>query len=175
MRHSAGEWRMVSGEWRYLTIRRWPFANRPSAGIADRTRGRNALADVHPPASRPRWFKQAGHRAGRRLVPTGRLDGAQPSWNPAPLSTAAYGAGMRPNAPQSRPEAEVVVSGAPCYGEPGLAPFRPCNLAEPGARRTPGALTGRRGAGGQAPVAQLDRAPDYESGGREFESSPVRQ
>ena len=26
-----------------------------------------------------------------------------------------------------------------------------------------------------APVAQLDRAPDYESGGREFESSPVRQ
>ncbi len=25
-----------------------------------------------------------------------------------------------------------------------------------------------------APVAQLDRAPDYESGGREFESSPVR-
>ncbi len=28
---------------------------------------------------------------------------------------------------------------------------------------------------GSAPVAQLDRAPDYESGGREFESSPVRQ
>ncbi len=26
-----------------------------------------------------------------------------------------------------------------------------------------------------APVAQLDRAPDYESGGRGFESSPVRQ
>ena len=26
----------------------------------------------------------------------------------------------------------------------------------------------------QAPVAQLDRAPDYESGGREFESSPAR-
>ena len=26
----------------------------------------------------------------------------------------------------------------------------------------------------RAPVAQLDRAPDYESGGREFESSPVR-
>src|SRR5882724_4258319 len=25
-----------------------------------------------------------------------------------------------------------------------------------------------------APVAQLDRAPDYESGGQEFESSPVR-
>ena len=28
---------------------------------------------------------------------------------------------------------------------------------------------------GQAPVAQLDRAPDYESGGRGFESCPVRQ
>jgi hypothetical protein len=28
--------------------------------------------------------------------------------------------------------------------------------------------------GGRAPVAQLDRAPDYESGGQEFESSPVR-
>jgi hypothetical protein len=28
--------------------------------------------------------------------------------------------------------------------------------------------------GRSAPVAQLDRAPDYESGGREFESSPVR-
>ncbi len=27
---------------------------------------------------------------------------------------------------------------------------------------------------GRAPVAQLDRAPDYESGGREFESSPAR-
>ena len=26
-----------------------------------------------------------------------------------------------------------------------------------------------------APVAQLDRVPDYESGGRGFESSPVRQ
>ena len=26
-----------------------------------------------------------------------------------------------------------------------------------------------------APVAQLDRAPDYESGGRGFESFPVRQ
>ena len=26
-----------------------------------------------------------------------------------------------------------------------------------------------------APVAQLDRAPDYESGGREFESLPARQ
>ena len=26
-----------------------------------------------------------------------------------------------------------------------------------------------------APVAQLDRAPDYESGGRGFESCPVRQ
>ena len=26
----------------------------------------------------------------------------------------------------------------------------------------------------KAPVAQLDRAPDYESGGREFESCPVR-
>ena len=26
----------------------------------------------------------------------------------------------------------------------------------------------------QAPVAQLDRAPDYESGGQEFESSPAR-
>ena len=25
-----------------------------------------------------------------------------------------------------------------------------------------------------APVAQLDRVPDYESGGRGFESSPVR-
>ena len=28
---------------------------------------------------------------------------------------------------------------------------------------------------GNAPVAQLDRAPDYESGGRGFESCPVRQ
>ena len=27
---------------------------------------------------------------------------------------------------------------------------------------------------GEAPVAQLDRALDYESRGREFESSPVR-
>ena len=26
-----------------------------------------------------------------------------------------------------------------------------------------------------APVAQLDRAPDYESGGQEFESLPVHQ
>src|SRR5580704_2983653 len=28
---------------------------------------------------------------------------------------------------------------------------------------------------GEAPVAQLDRAPDYESGGREFESLRARQ
>ena len=30
------------------------------------------------------------------------------------------------------------------------------------------------GFGRLAPVAQLDRAPDYESGGQGFESSPVR-
>ena len=31
------------------------------------------------------------------------------------------------------------------------------------------------GPAGKAPVAQLDRAPDYESGGQEFESLRARQ
>src|SRR5262249_51757138 len=42
--------------------------------------------------------------------------------------------------------------------------FLPEDLRQSGARRR----------GKSAPVAQLDRAPDYESGGREFESSPAR-
>src|SRR5579863_446564 len=33
----------------------------------------------------------------------------------------------------------------------------------------------RRSSSGLAPVAQLDRAPDYESGGQEFESLRARQ
>jgi hypothetical protein len=37
-----------------------------------------------------------------------------------------------------RREAEVVVSGAPCYGVPGLAPTPPLQpRAEPGARQSP--------------------------------------
>ena len=37
---------------------------------------------------------------------------------------------------------------------------------------SPAKFTGR---GCEAPVAQLDRAPDYESGGQEFESLRARQ
>ena len=47
---------------------------------------------------------------------------------------------------------------------PLVGPFRG-TATPPHQRRTP------RRAGRQAPVAQLDRAPDYEFGGREFESS----
>src|SRR5271168_4234023 len=44
------------------------------------------------------------------------------------------------------------------------------------AEREPIAMRRCRGTPeGEAPVAQLDRAPDYESGGREFESLRARQ
>jgi hypothetical protein len=61
---------MANGEWRMgFTIRHWPFATRPNAGIANSTHGRNALADVHLPASRSCPGDRADHVRGGGSFP----------------------------------------------------------------------------------------------------------
>src|SRR5690606_223723 len=87
-----------------------------------------------------------------------------------PYDAAAAGGGslQRSGSPESRPAARARHPAAPTR----LLHF--CAPRISSAALLNAACSRRSSYLWQAPVAQLDRAPDYESGGRGFESCPVR-
>ncbi|VTZ58941.1 hypothetical protein EMEDMD4_10117 [Sinorhizobium medicae] len=78
-----------------------------------------------------------------------------------------------PSAPRDGPDEVLVRTG----GDAGIPSQKQNFLAKGACNRRKDPLEDRHASGSplrHAPVAQLDRAPDYESGGQEFESLRVR-